>query len=267
MLGLRIVTGLVLGTLLTAGVLLLDTTLASLMLGVLWLAGAWEWAGLARFGAAARAAYTAAFAAAMLVALFVVPRHDVSLTLAVAAAWWLIALLAVLTFPRRFSSPVVALSGVLVLLPSWSLLTELHALTPSGPELTLTVLIIVWAADVGAYACGRLFGRVKLAPAVSPGKTWEGVTGGLVFAAVAAWAAGRAFGFELGAATLVGIAAATALVSVVGDLTVSMFKRNVGVKDSGRLLPGHGGVMDRIDSLTAAVPMFAGGLWLAGVFS
>jgi phosphatidate cytidylyltransferase len=267
LLGLRIVTGLVFGTVLTAAVLLLDTTGASLVLGALWLAGAWEWGGLARFGAAGRAAYTAALAVAMLAALYVVPRHDVSLTLAVTAAWWLIALLAVLTFPRRFSSPVAALAGVLVLLPSWSLLREVHAVVPQGPELTLTVLIVVWAADVGAYACGRRFGRIKLAPAVSPGKTWEGVTGGLLFAAVAGWAAGRGLGFELGGATLVGIAVATAAVSVVGDLTVSMFKRNVGLKDSGRILPGHGGVLDRIDSLTAAVPIFAGGLWLAGVFA
>ena len=264
MLGLRIVTGLVLGTLLTAAVLLLDTQLASLVLGALWLAGAWEWGGLARFGAGARSAYTAAFAAAMLAALYVAPQHDVALMLAIAAAWWLIAFLAVLTYPRSYSPPVVALAGVLVLLPSWSLLTELHALAPFGPELTLTVLIIVWAADVGAYACGRLFGRVKLAPAVSPGKTWEGVMGGLLFAAVAAWGAGRGFGFALGGAPLVAIGIATALVSVLGDRTVSLCKRNVGLKDSGRLLPGHGGVMDRIDSLTAAIPIFACGLWLAG---
>jgi phosphatidate cytidylyltransferase len=227
LLGLRIVTGLVLGTALTAAVLLLETRLASLALGALWLAGVWEWGGLARFGFAARAAYTAAFAAAMLAALYAAPRPDVGLMLAIAAAWWLIAFLAVLTYPRPFSRPVVALAGVLVLLPSWSLLSELHAVVPFGPALTLTVLIIVWAADVGAYACGRLFGRVKLAPAVSPGKTWEGVTGGLVFAAVAAWAAGRGFGFELGVGTVVGLGIATALVSVLGDLTVSMFKRNV----------------------------------------
>jgi phosphatidate cytidylyltransferase len=267
LLGLRIITGLVLGTVLTAAVLLLDTQLASLVLGVLWLAGVWEWGGLARFPLAARAAYTAAFAAAMLAALFVAPRHNVGLTLAVAAAWWLIAFLAVLTYPRPFSRPVVALAGVLVLLPSWSLLTDLHALVPFGPELTLTVLIIVWAADVGAYACGRLFGRVKLAPAVSPGKSWEGVIGGLLFAAVASWIAGLGFRLDLSATALVGIGIATALVSVLGDLTVSMFKRNVGLKDSGRLLPGHGGVMDRIDSLTAAIPIFACGLWLVGAFA
>src|SRR5690606_31504090 len=141
LLGQRIATGLVFGTLLTAAMLLLDTPLAALVLAALWLAGVWEWGGLARFGTVGRAAYTAGFAVAMLAALYVVPRHDVALTLAVAAAWWLIALLAVLTFPRHFSSPVVALAGVLVLLPSWSLLTALHAVVPFGPELTLTVLI------------------------------------------------------------------------------------------------------------------------------
>jgi phosphatidate cytidylyltransferase len=127
----------------------------------------------------------------------------------------------------------------------------------------MTLLVIVWAADVGAYAIGRWLGRVKLAPKVSPGKTWEGVTGGVLLAALAAWAAAVLLG--LPAAPLIGLGIATALASVVGDLTVSMFKRNVGLKDSGTLLPGHGGVLDRIDSLTAAVPIFALGLKLAGL--
>jgi phosphatidate cytidylyltransferase len=153
-----------------------------------------------------------------------------------------------------------------VLLPSWALFVELHALSRYGAGLALTVLVIVWAADVGAYASGRLFGRVKLAPAVSPGKTWEGVSGGLLCAAFASWIAGHMLGTGIAVPALLGIGAATALVSVVGDLTVSMFKRNVGLKDSGRILPGHGGVMDRIDSLTAAIPIFCCGLWLAGIF-
>ena len=122
-----------------------------------------------------------------------------------------------------------------------------------------TLLLIVWSADVGAYAFGRLLGRRKLAPAVSPGKTWEGVTGGLVTAGLAAGLAAAWVGVP--ANRLIVLAVATALISVLGDLTQSMFKRNVGLKDSGKLLPGHGGVLDRIDSLTAAVPAFVIGLW------
>jgi phosphatidate cytidylyltransferase len=105
-----------------------------------------------------------------------------------------------------------------------------------------------------------LFGRTKLAPAVSPGKTWEGVTGGLLIAGLAAGAA--AAWLDLSVSRLVVLGIGTALISVLGDLTQSMFKRNVGLKDSGKLLPGHGGVLDRIDSLTAAVPVFVVGLWV-----
>jgi phosphatidate cytidylyltransferase len=136
---------------------------------------------------------------------------------------------------------------------------RLHRDGALGAELAFTLLMIVWAADVGAYAFGRLLGRTKLAPAVSPGKTWEGVTGGLLTAGLAAGVA--APWLELPVSRLVVLGVATALISVLGDLTQSMFKRNVGLKDSGKLLPGHGGVLDRIDSLTAAVPAFVVGLW------
>ena len=145
----------------------------------------------------------------------------------------------VVRYPRSFSSTFVALAGIVVLLPSWALLVRLHGDAARGAELAFTLLIIVWAADVGAYAFGRLLGRTKLAPAVSPGKTWEGVTGGLVTAGLAAGLAAAWLG--LPASRLVALGVATALISVLGDLTQSMFKRNVGLKDSGKLLPGHGG--------------------------
>jgi phosphatidate cytidylyltransferase len=108
-----------------------------------------------------------------------------------------------------------------------------------------------------------MLGRVKLAPKVSPGKTWEGLCGGVALAALVAFGAAVLLGLPQGAMVALGVV--TALVSVVGDLTVSMFKRNAGVKDSGALLPGHGGVMDRIDSLTAAVPLFMLGVHLTGI--
>ena len=109
--------------------------------------------------------------------------------------------------------------------------------------------------DIGAYFVGKGFGRVKLAPAISPGKTWEGVLGGLTAVTVLA-AAGSAY-FEVAVSVLVPFCLAVAMLSIVGDLTVSMFKRTAGVKDSGALFPGHGGVMDRIDSVSAAAPLFA----------
>lgn len=258
----RIITAIFLGAAVTGTVLFLPTPAAAAVLGVLWLAGAWEWGGLARFGSAQRALYVAVVAACM-AGLFVIGSAVESTTLAVALVWWALALLALLSYPHRFAMTTVVLAGFAVLLPSWLLLAQVHALQPLGRGLTMTVLVIVWAADVGAYFVGRLFGRVKLAPAVSPGKTWEGVSGGVLFAGLAAWAAAWLLGLPPGAMIAVGIA--TALISVVGDLTVSMFKRNVGLKDTGALLPGHGGVMDRIDSLTAAVPVFMLGMKLAGV--
>ena len=127
----------------------------------------------------------------------------------------------------------------------------------------LFALFVVWGADVGAYFAGRRIGRVKLAPKISPGKTWEGVFGGLVVVAIVA--AVFAILLDLALAVLIPFSMAAAALSVVGDLTVSMFKRTAGVKDSGSLFPGHGGILDRIDSVSAAAPLFAIGLSLAGV--
>jgi phosphatidate cytidylyltransferase len=131
------------------------------------------------------------------------------------------------------------------------------------PALLLFVLVIVWVADIGAYFTGKRFGKVKLAPKISPGKTWEGVFGGLL--AVAVLALVRARWLEIDIVVLLPFCLAVAIISIVGDLTVSMFKRNAGVKDSGRLFPGHGGVLDRIDSVTAAAPLFALGIGWVGL--
>jgi phosphatidate cytidylyltransferase len=136
---------------------------------------------------------------------------------------------------------------------------------PLGNWLIMAVMVLVWGADIGAYFSGKAFGKRKLAPQVSPGKSWEGFFGGmalclvitLVVGLVRHWSAAELLLGLLGAALVVAI-------SVVGDLTESLFKRSAGVKDSSNLLPGHGGVLDRIDSLTAAIPVFAVLLWAAG---
>ena len=121
--------------------------------------------------------------------------------------------------------------------------------------------MLVWAADSGAYFSGRAFGKRKLAPKVSPGKSWEGVVGGLITALVIAFVfihfSGDALVGERNISGFVILSVATVAISVLGDLTESMFKRESGVKDSSQLIPGHGGVLDRIDSLTAAVPFFS----------
>jgi phosphatidate cytidylyltransferase len=260
----RIITALILGGAVTAAVLLLPTWVAGVILGVIFLAGAWEWAGLARLHGRIRALYVFVFLALMLSAPWWVLRSGaIMAALAVAVLWWIIALALVVTFPRKLPLEAVAVAGFAALVPAWASLTYLHGTSPRGPALTMTVLGIVWAADVGAYFTGRAIGRIKLAPHVSPGKTWEGVAGGLALAA--AVAAFAAYWMHAQVGTLVLIGVVTAFVSVLGDLTVSVCKRNVGIKDSGRLLPGHGGVMDRIDSLSAAAPVFLLAMASAGM--
>ena len=259
MLAARIITAVIFGAAITGALLFAPSGVTAAVLALLWLAGVWEWAGFAKLPLLGRAGYTALFAAAMALGWSRFGDQGLAVLLAAALAWWLFALVLVLRFPRTFSTTFVVLAGIVVLLPSWALLVSLHAEGSLGAALAFTLLLIVWAADVGAFVFGRWLGRTKLAPAVSPGKTWEGVSGGLLAAGLTAAAA--AAWLELPALQLVALGVATALISVLGDLTQSMFKRNVGLKDSGKLLPGHGGVLDRIDSLTAAVPAFVVGLW------
>jgi len=160
---------------------------------------------------------------------------------------------------RVTSAPVLALLGWLLLLATWVAVVQVRA---RGPGLLLALMAIVWIADTAAYFAGRRFGRHKLAPSISPGKTWEGVAGAMI--AVAAYALVLLALAESGglvhsvtpaaAAAWIVLALLLASLSIVGDLFESHLKRQRGVKDSGRLLPGHGGVLDRIDALIAAMP-------------
>jgi phosphatidate cytidylyltransferase len=136
---------------------------------------------------------------------------------------------------------------------------------PGGAFLVLLLMVAVAAADIGAYFFGRRFGRHKLAPAVSPGKTWEGMWGGILAVLVVSiivWQSLPPTLAHLRVASVLILALALGGASVLGDLTVSMVKRESGVKDSSNLLPGQGGIMDRIDSICGAAPVFALGLIL-----
>lgn len=184
----------------------------------------------------------------------------------VATVWWLIALLMVMTYPASgafWRNPAfTAFIGILVLAPGVLALEFLRA-QAEGQWLVLLVLTLVGLADSGAYFVGRAFGKHKLAPAVSPGKTWEGVAGGLATAALLAVAVSLISG-KVPLLTCLVVLLPAALFSVLGDLFESMVKRQRGIKDSSQLLPGHGGFMDRIDGLTAAAPVFALGILLTG---
>jgi phosphatidate cytidylyltransferase len=155
------------------------------------------------------------------------------------------------------------LAGVLALVPAWLALVRLRLDVPRGAEWMLFTLILVFAADIGAFFAGRRYGRVRLAPAVSPGKTWEGVLGGAAMSALVALAGSEWFGVPV--QSFLPLCLATVAFSIVGDLTESLLKRFAGVKDSGTLFPGHGGVMDRIDSVTGAAPVLLFGLSVLGV--
>ncbi len=134
-----------------------------------------------------------------------------------------------------------------------------------GEFLVLLLLIIIWAADVGAYFSGRYFGRTKLAPVISPNKTWEGVIGGMILSGVAALLLGGYVpGMETPARPMVVLVAVTVLASVGGDLFISLHKRTVKIKDCGKIFPGHGGVLDRFDSLLAGAPFFVLGIQVLG---
>jgi phosphatidate cytidylyltransferase len=149
------------------------------------------------------------------------------------------------------------LSGLCVLVPAWAALVQLHGEKPNGRLWTLFALVLVWAADTFAYFAGSRFGRNKLAPRISPGKTLEGVWGALIGTALVALIAGwwmqqRGAGLAL----LVGLAVLCVVFSIIGDLFESLMKRQAGVKDSGSLFPGHGGMLDRLDGVFAALPLF-----------
>lgn len=226
---------------------------------------AWEWAiflGLRRM--AARLAYAAVTALVLAAVAWLVPSFlDLRLVLWLAVGWWACAFLWVLRYPTPMPRLVAALAGWLVLVPCWLAIVAILVQPDEGPALLLLVLAIVFAADIGAYFAGRRFGRIKLAPRVSPGKTWEGLVGGVLLATLVAAVGGPMVGLPL--AFIVPVGASTAVVSVVGDLTESMFKRSAGVKDSGSLIPGHGGILDRLDSITAAMPLYALALSWYGV--
>jgi phosphatidate cytidylyltransferase len=260
-----LITAIVLAGGITMVVLFSPTWIVGWVIGLFWLGGAWEWTGLARLQGAARAFYVATVATLMLSLAFGgVEQIWVVPIMGIAVGWWMLSLIVLLILPhRRIPLPLVGAVGPLVLMPSWVLLIHFHLNFIQGAELIMSLLLIVWAADVGAYLVGNSWGKVRLAPLVSPGKTWEGFIGGIAFAALVAL--GASIVLDVPRITFVAIGVVTAISSVVGDLTVSLFKRNVNVKDTGRLLPGHGGILDRIDSLVAATPIFALGLCVSGL--
>ena len=219
--------------------------------GLIVATGAYEWARLCQLGKGGSWLYAIVLAAAF-GALFALGGPLALVAIVVATLFWIVAV--PLWLARGIATqhrPGLAVAGVVVLVPAG------YALAVLEPRQVLAALILVWVADTAAYFAGRKWGRRKLAPSISPGKTWEGAWGGLAAAMAYAIICGTFLLGTVGWLALTVAAALLAAISIVGDLFESAAKRQAGVKDSGTLLPGHGGIMDRIDSATAVLPVAA----------
>lgn len=275
----RIITALLLAPLALGAILFLPLLGFEVAIAFIVGLGAWEWAQLAgiqnRIGKGGYSLLLVAICAGL---SSYIPVEMIwyqgqleqlyRIILAVAGCWWALSLLMILAYPNystlwRSNMLLRTIFGLLTLVPTWvaivSLRTYLYDVDPLfGASLIFYVLGIVWAADIGAFFIGIKFGKHKLRPNVSPGKTYEGLMGGVMSSlAIIGFAALHYQVDPTRIWTHILIGALTVGVSALGDLNESMFKRCVGVKDSGNLLPGHGGILDRIDSLTAAFPIFA----------
>lgn len=266
----RIITAAILIPVVVALLFFLPPPAFCLLSGCFILAAAYEWTSLMQIRfMRSRILYLLLMLCAMVLLLF----FPVPLILMAAFLWWLLALVMVLIYPRgaavwKNSKAIKSLMGALVLLPCWLALNYIRN-GNNGIYVLLFVFILIWGADSAAYFVGKQWGKTKLAPLVSPGKSIQGALGAIVFATVITLVAGW-FSHPPLTVMLAAIALSilTVVFSILGDLFESMLKREAGLKDSGNILPGHGGLLDRIDSLTAAAPVYAlGGLVLSVLFS
>lgn len=269
----RLVTALLLAPLAATGILYLPNPIFALAWAAVLNLAAWEWSALGKMVKGQRIAWLGGFNFCLLVLWF---YHDVKVlvenTLFAASLFWIVVAILMLfgiisvlkKLPNGVYQVTSVVAGLFILVPAWLALVSIH---DGSSIMTLLVFCLVWVADIGAYFCGKRWGSHKLAPAISPGKSWEGVVGGLLAVLVFAfmWISLAGYqGKEL--IFTVSICVVAVIASVYGDLLESVFKRVSGIKDSGQLLPGHGGIMDRLDSITAAAPVFASLILLRDIF-
>lgn len=268
----RVLTALLLAPLAIIVILLPSTPWFALICAVVFVGALAEWLQLLGMRPGAAHYVLLAVAAGLFALLWFAPASALTLPLLiVGVVWWLAAGLWLRHFsfaaaPTRENRLLKLGAGVLVTFPAWIALVNLHGREPHGHAWTLLALMIVWAADIGAFFAGRTFGKRKLAPNISPGKTRAGAYGALVAGTALCLVGGCWLGVRgtqligLGVLALVTVAA-----SIEGDLLESLMKRHAGAKDSGHLFPGHGGLLDRLDSVFAALPVFALGLRVLGI--
>lgn len=255
---LRLFSSLVLIPLVLAALFFAPPTALLGLLAFIYLACGWEWTGLIPLK---KPLLILAFFTGLLAVLYL-PWQYFQIWQPLCLMLWLFNCLAILGFPVSQQlwgkKPLVWLAAYL-LLPffvfSFIGLYQMH----SGQMLILYLLCLIWAADVGAYLAGKQWGRHKMIPQVSPGKSWEGTLGGFSLAMLVAWG-GYAYFKPAFAAAWFAWAILTVVISIAGDLFISILKRRCQLKDTGALIPGHGGILDRLDSLIAALPFFYWGL-------
>lgn len=284
MLRLRVITALILAPLIIWSVLAFSHRGLAIELGLILTVAAWEWARLS--GLTHNVTRIAFGILSMLIMLALTwLLHDamdwLPWLLYANLIWWLIGLVMVMRFktppeqlPVQFNGINILLNllaGLLIIGGAFVALTGLHRFSEHGAMYILILLVFIWVADIAAYFTGKKFGKHKLAPFVSPGKTWEGVAGAAVAVIVAAFVIGKIMQYPpmnnppVNLPLFALLVLVTIAFSILGDLTESLFKRRAGIKDSSQLLPGHGGILDRIDSLMAAAPIFLLGLMQTGI--
>lgn len=271
----RIITALILAPLVIAGVFFLPLKFFMLFIAAIYLLSSKEWAGFVSKSPSGPILFL--FGLVLGGTLLLIPAEQIWSAgkvngyiiygLLAASIWWSLALLMVISYPKsaklwQKSKLIKSVFGLLTLLPLFWAMVVLRSVNIDndfyfGAELLMYVFCLVWAADIGAYFCGKKFGKRKLAAKVSPGKTLEGFLGGVLSAMLVAMIGSVFFVIPTDKMALFFAGSLiTIMVSALGDLSESLFKREAGLKDSSNLLPGHGGILDRIDSLTAAVPVF-----------
>jgi phosphatidate cytidylyltransferase len=283
----RLITAAILIPLVIWGVVALPTHVLSLVFAAVLAAGAWEWAALSGLSSVMlRLSYVVTVILLLALGSWAIMQPLILyIVLGIALAWWIGALVWIQHYSLYIahrddagggvslpdmsrSRRSFGLAGILAFIPPWIALLVVHDERVIGPYWVLFILVLIWGADSGAYFAGRRWGKRKLAPYVSPGKTWEGVLGACIVTFLLAIIGALMLDVPLsGLMAFVMLCLVTTLFSIVGDLLESMLKRQAGVKDSGHILPGHGGVLDRIDSLLAGIPVFVLGLLLQGLVS
>jgi len=260
----RVITALLVTPFAIAIILLLPTLAFAALIGLLCLIALWEWTRLSGMRRRTWRAVIVAAAGALMIALWCSRGSPFWWALiAVGATWWFVAFVWLRHFsfaaaPTRENAFIKVLAGLLAVLPAWAALMEIHGKQPSPHTWALYSLMLVWAADTFAYLAGSRWGTTKLAAKISPGKTIAGVYGALVGSGLIAIIGGWLLNVrDVALIPLVALGMFAVAFSIVGDLFESLVKRHAGVKDSGAMFPGHGGVFDRLDGVFAALPIFA----------